>query len=187
MSTDPMKVRLNAGNSTLKLFPSPGQNKTKTLKDSKSGTLDSCIVAGINWNMPSNFFTNSVAQKKNLPQSHCLIWQHTHGADKQASFVGSIGKLVKQRQQLNWLMSIFKHQRWSIVVRAGSQLPTLVYLLLYLMSRVIDEVKRIGVFFSLVEVMFFFSPHVVRFWHSHRCSIIDAESVTTVQGAEPNS
>lgn len=33
-------------------------------------------------------------------------------------------------------------------MRAGSQLPTLVYLLLYLMSRVIYEVKRITAFFG---------------------------------------
>lgn len=61
MSTDPMKERLNAGNSTLKLFPSPGKNKTKTLKDSKSVTLDYCIVEemtaeGINWKVSSDVF-----------------------------------------------------------------------------------------------------------------------------------
>lgn len=70
------------------------------------------------------------------------------------------------------------------MVRAGSQLPTLVYLLLYLMSHVIYEVKGITVF--LVGVKFFF-PHAGRFRQNHRYSVIDAQSVTTAQGAEPNS
>lgn len=87
---------------------------------------------------------------------------------KHSSFVESVGKLVGRKQQLNWLMSIFEHHCWSVVVN-GSWLPTLVYLFLYLTSRVIYEVKRITFFFS----------HAGRFRNNPRCSVIDSQSVTT--------
>lgn len=146
MSTDPMKERLNAGNSTLKLLPSSDKSKTRTLKESKSFTWESFhystaeeyIVEVAHWNMASNIC------------QWCIKTPRVSLSDltdiKHSSLVESVGKLVRQTQQLNWLMSMFEHHCWSVGV-CGSWLPTLVYLFLYLTSRVIYEVKRITPFF----------------------------------------
>lgn len=99
-----MKERLNAGNSTLKLFPSPGKNRTKTLKDSKSVTLDEeMIVEGIIWNMPSNFFRNSVVQKNS--ESHCLIWQRTRS--RQTVFVSGLCREISQTKATAKLINVY--------------------------------------------------------------------------------